>query len=247
MIRVTIWNEFRHEKCNDAAKKIYPNGIHAAIAEFLGKQEDIVCRLAALDDPDCGLPQEVLDNTDVLMWWGHMAHHLVPDEVVERVKTAVHSGMGLVVLHSGHYSKIFRALMGTPCSLSWRENGDMERVWIVDPSHPIVQGVDRYFELEHEEVYGEPFAIPEPDKLVLAGWFEGGELFRSGCCYKRGYGNIFYFQPGHESYPTYYNKDVQTILTNAVRWAAPVIRQPIEGPWVKKITPGVKEKDYKVQ
>ena len=235
MIKVTVWNEFYHERTEENIKALYPDGIHAAIAGFLGKNDDIVCRTATLEDPECGLTQDVIDDTDVLIWWGHMRHGEVPDSVVERVKTAVHAGMGLIVLHSGHHSKIFRALMGTPCSLTWRENGDMERVWTVDPSHPIAQGIGRYFELEHEEVYAEPFSIPNPDELVFAGWYEGGELFRSGCCYKLGYGHIFYFQPGHESYPTFYNENVQRIITNAVRWAKPDFRKEIDCPNVSKI------------
>lgn len=234
MIRVTVWNEFRHEKSEDAIKEIYPNGMHQAIKEFLEKDEEIVCRTATLDEPECGLTQEVVDNTDVLIWWGHMAHKDVPDEIVERVKVAVHSGMGLIVLHSGHHSKIFRALMGTPCSLSWRVE-DFERIWTVDPSHPIARGIGRYFELEKEEVYAEPFSIPEPEELVFAGWYAGGELFRSGCCYKRGYGHIFYFQPGHESFPTFYDKNVQRIITNAVHWAKSDFRQEITCPFVEKI------------
>ena len=232
MIRVTIWNEFRHEQTSEEVRAVYPAGIHGAIADFLGKEADITVHCATLDEPDCGLTQEVLDSTDVLLWWGHTAHGEVPDEVVERVKNAVHAGMGFIALHSAHHSKIFRALMGTPCNLGWREDGDFERVWVVDPSHPIVQGIDRFFELPHVETYSEPFSIPEPDKLVLAGWYEGGELFRSGCCWKRGHGNIFYFQPGHETFPIFYDPNVQTIIKNAVRWACPVIRQEIGCPHI---------------
>ncbi len=234
MIKVTIWNEFRHEKKYDQVKAIYPNGMHATIKEFLDKNDDITCRLAALDDPDCGLPQEVIDDTDVLIWWGHMAHSEVPNEVVERVTKAVHAGMGLIVLHSGHHSKVFKTLMGTPCSLGWREN-EFVRLWVTDPSHPITQGIDRYFELGEEEIYCEPFSIPEPDKLLFISWYEGGEVFRSGCTYKRGNGNIFYFQPGHETCPSYHDKNVQRIITNAVRWARPVIRQEILCPRIEKI------------
>ncbi len=234
MIKVTVWNEFRHEKRYENVRAIYPNGMHATIKEFLEKQDDITCRLAALDDPECGLPQEVIDDTDVLIWWGHMAHKEVPDELVQRLVTAVNAGMGLIVLHSGHHSKIFKALMGTPCSLSWRDD-DFERIWVIDPSHPIAQGLDKYFELEKEEMYGEPFSIPEPDKLIFAGWYEGGELFRSGCTYKRGNGNIFYFQPGHETNPTFHNPNIQKVITNAVYWAKPVIRQEILCPQVERI------------
>lgn len=234
MIRVTVWNEFIHEKGMDEVKKIYPDGIHAAIADFLGKEEDIEVRCATLDMEECGLTQEVIDNTDVLLWWGHCAHGSVPDEIVDRVQEAVLKGMGMIFLHSAHHSKPFRRLMGTSCNLCWREDGDMERLWVVDPGHPITQGLGKYFELEHEEMYGEPFGIPEPQKVVLLGWYEGGEAFRSGCCYVRGNGKIFYFQPGHETYPTYHNKDVQTVIKNAVRWAEPVNRvEKLECPHVK--------------
>ena len=164
-----------------------------------------------------------------------MAHPKVSDKVASDVRDAVHEGMGFIALHSGHHSKPFKLLMGTPCNLSWREHGDKERVWVIDPSHPIAQGIDRYFIVEHEEMYGEPFSIPEPDKLVFIGSYEGGEVFRSGCCYQRGNGRIFYFQPGHESYPTYYNPSVQKVIKNAIAWAKPTYRQLIKCPQVEKL------------
>lgn len=224
MIKVTVWNEFHHEKVQDCVKKIYPDGMHKTIADFLGKEEDIVVRTATLDDPECGLTQDVLDDTDVLIWWGHIKHGDVPDEVAKRVQEAVLKGMGIIFLHSAHHSKPFKMLMGTTCNLHWREWGDMERVWVIDRAHPICEGLDEYFELEHEETYGEPFSIPEPDKLIMIGWYEGGEVFRSGCCYTRENGKIFYFQPGHESFPTFHNENVQKVIKNAVRWAKPVYR-----------------------
>lgn len=238
MIRVTVWNEFRHELKEEKIREVYPKGIHEAIADFLGKEEDIEVKTVYLDMPDCGITDELLDNTDVLMWWGHIHHNEVPDEIAFKVQRAVLKGMGFIALHSAHHSKPFRFLMGTSGNLSWREDGDLERVWFVDPSHPIVQGVGngRYFELPHEEMYGEPFSIPEPDKLILMGWYEGGEVFRSGCLYQKEYGKVFYFQPGHESYPTFYNKDVQKILLNAVRYVNPTYRvQSLDCPHVELI------------
>ena len=223
MIKVTVWNEFYHEKTQEDVKKIYPDGIHNAIADFL-RCDDISVRTATLDDEECGLTQEVIDDTDVLIWWGHMKHGDVPDEVVDRVQDAVLRGMGMIFLHSAHHSKPFRRLLGTSCNLGWRENGDMERLWVCAPSSPIVEGLGRYFDLPHEETYSEPFDIPEPDRLVLIGWFEGGEVMRSGCCYNRGNGRIFYFQPGHETFPTFYVPEVQTVIRNAVRWAVPTYR-----------------------
>jgi len=180
-IRVLVWNEFVQEREDPRVAEVYPRGIHEAIAEYLRQQPDMVVRTATLDEPEHGLSEEVLRSTDVLIWWGHVAHDRVSDEVAERVCRRVLEGMGLVVLHSAHYSKPFRRLMGTSCSLKWREAGERERVWVVAPWHPIAEGLGEYFELEHEEMYGEYFDIPPPDELVFISWFEGGEVFRSGC------------------------------------------------------------------
>lgn len=219
-IRVVIWNEFVHEKENPAAAAHYPGGIHAAIADGM-QGEGFSVRTATLDEPEHGLTDEVLAGTDVLIWWGHAAHDRVSDLVVDRVYRRVLDGMGLIVLHSGHFSKIFKKLMGTECGLIWREAGEKERLWVTDPSHPIAEGLERYFELEQEEMYGEHFDVPAPDELVFVSWFAGGEVFRSGCAYHRSRGKIFYFRPGHETYPTYHDKNVQRVIANAVRWAEP--------------------------
>lgn len=232
MINVTVWNENWHEHADEDVGKLYPDGLHGAIAAFLGKDEELTVRTATLDMPECGLPDEVLESTDVLMWWGHCRHEMVPDELVNKIYDRVMRGMGFIAMHSAHYSKIFTKLMGTTCSLSWRD-GDRERVWNIAPSHPIAKGLPAYFVLPREEMYGERFDIPQPDELIFMGWFSGGEVFRSGCCWNRGLGRIFYFQPGHEMNPTFYNENVQKILTNAVHWAAPsFISGPIEAPWV---------------
>ncbi len=221
-IRVTVWNEFRHEKANPVVAEIYPDGIHGALAKSLATRPGYEVRTATLDEPDHGLTQEVLDNTDVLIWWGHKAHGEVRDEIVDRVQKRVLDGMGMVVLHSGHHSKIFKRLTGTTCNLKWREENDKERLWVVAPGHPIVDGVGEYIEIEEEEMYGEHFDIPQPDVLVFVSWFTGGEIFRSGCCFYRGRGKIFYFRPGHETYPTYHNQEVLHVIGNGVAWAAPV-------------------------
>ena len=220
MIRVTVWNEYRHEKKDESVSAIYPNGIHGAIADALRQYPDLEVRTATLDEPEHGLTQEVLDNTDVLTWWGHMAHSEVSDEIVERVYKRVMEGMGLIVLHSGHASKIFRKLMGTDTHLlRWREDGEMVRLWVMDPAHPIVEGLEDHFDLPIEETYGEHFGIPKPDDLIFVSWVPGGEVFRSGCAWHRGLGRVFYFQPGHETCPSYYDKNVQRVIANAVHWA----------------------------
>jgi trehalose utilization protein len=220
--KVTIWNEARHEKAHPEVVKLYPNGMHTVLADALGKQGFTV-RTATLDEPEHGLSETVLEETDVLVWWGHMAHDEVQDAIVDRVhQQVIERGMGLVVLHSGHFSKIFKKLMGTSCNLKWREAGERERIWVVSPGHPIAEGLGEYFDIPHEEMYGEFFDVPAPDTLVFLSWFQGGEVFRSGCCYHRGRGKIFYFRPGHETYPTYYQAEVQQVIGNGVRWAAPV-------------------------
>ncbi len=219
MIRAIVWNEFIHERENEVVRGIYPDGIHETIARALAEDAGIEASTASLDQPEHGLPAARLAETDVLLWWGHKAHGAVSDEVVTRVAQRVHEGMGLIVLHSGHFAKIFQRLMGTPCSLRWREAGEKERLWSINRSHPILKGVGAALELPNEEMYGEPFLVPEPMETVMISWFEGGEVFRSAMTWQRGAGRIFYFRPGHETYPTYHDAGVQTILRNAVHWA----------------------------
>jgi trehalose utilization protein len=226
-LRVTVWNEGVHEKTHEEVRKVYPEGMHTVIAEALRKHGHSVLT-ATLDEPDHGLSDTVLAETDVLTWWGHMAHDKVEDRIVDRVHKRVLEGMGLLVLHSGHFSKIFKRLMGTSCDLKWREANERERIWIIDPSHPIADGLGDSFVIPHEEMYGEHFDIPAPDTLVMVSWFQGGEVFRSGACYQRGQGRIFYFRPGHETFPTYYQPEVQQVIANAVKWLAPVSRQPMQ-------------------
>ena len=219
-IRVTVWGENVHEHKHQLVRDIYPDGMHGCIAASLNRDPGIRARCATLQEPEHGLTDAVLDETDVLTWWGHAAHGQVEDAIAERVQQRVLKGMGLIVLHSGHHSKVFKRLMGHNCDLSWREAGEKERVWVACPGHPIAAGLDRYFELPHEEMYGEPFGVPEPLETVFLSWFQGGEVFRSGLTYRRGAGKVFYFRPGHETYPTYHNPTVQQVLRNAVKWAA---------------------------
>jgi trehalose utilization protein len=217
-INVLVWSEYRQAREDKVVKNHYPNGIHTYIANFL-KGDKISTTTAHLDQKKHGLSNEKLAKTDVLIWWGHLAHEEVSDDIVERVYNRVLSGMGLIVLHSAHYSKIFKKLMGTSCSLKWREDSELERLWVTSPGHPIVKGISgEYIELEGEEMYGEYFDVPQPDQIIFTSWFEGGEVFRSEITYKRGQGKIFYFRPGHESNPTYHNKVVQKVIKNAVRW-----------------------------
>lgn len=225
MLKITIWNEFLHERQNPVVTRIYPQGIHKTLQQNLlpfFSNGEVEVATATLDEPEHGLSNERLDQTDVLLWWGHLAHAQVNDEIVERVQQRVLNGMGLIVLHSGHASKIFRRLMGTGCMLRWREAGELERLWIVKPGHPITEGLNaEYFEIPAAEMYGEHFDIPEPDELIFISWFQGGEVFRSGCTFHRGKGKIFYFRPGHETYPIFHQREVLQVIANAVRWAKP--------------------------
>lgn len=223
MVKVLVWNEFRHEKEKEAVTKIYPDGIHKAIADGLASNKEIEVSTATLDEPEHGLTVERLAETDVLFWWGHKAHDEVSDEIVRRVHDRVLAGMGLVVLHSGHYSKIFKSLIGCSGALNWREEAEKERLWNVSPEHPITQGIGEFFELPNTEMYGERFDIPNPDEQIFISWFEGGNVFRSGCVWKRGFGKLFYFRPGHETYPIFYNEQIIRILQNAAIWAKPAL------------------------
>jgi len=229
MVRVTVWGENVHERTEDHVRERYPDGMHGAIADgikqLLGDQ--VETRTATLDQPEHGLPQDVIDRTDVLTWWGHIAHDQVEDAIVDRVHAAVLGGMGLLVLHSGHYSKILQRLLGTSCSLKWRNEGERELVWTVNPSHPIAQGVPHPIVIPEQEMYGEHFDIPQPDELVFISSFAGGEVFRSGCCFQRGAGRIFYFSPGDQDYPVYFQPEIQRVLANAVGWATPRTRGPV--------------------
>jgi trehalose utilization protein len=218
-IRALVWNENVHERLNPEVAKLYPEGIHGAVASAITEDPDITAETATLEQPEHGLPEGRLDDVDVLLWWGHRAHGEVADEVVDRVVRRVWAGMGLIVLHSGHFSKPFKRLMGSPCSLSWREAGERERVWVTNRNHPIAQGLGDHFEVENTEMYGEPFLVPEPLETVFISWYEGGEVFRSGLTFRRGAGNIFYFSPGHETYPIYHDSQVRQVLRNAVNWA----------------------------
>ncbi len=240
-INVTIWNEYTHEKHNEYVKSIYPEGLHATIKSFQDQDETLNVRLAALDDPYQGLPDEVLNSTDVLMWWGHMRHGDVDDGLVAKIRRRVISeGMGFIAMHSAHASKPFCSIVGTDGALSWGDD-QPEIVWNLLPSHPIAAGIPESFCLDIEELYGEPFNIPQPDALVFASWFKNGNIFRSGCCFLRGIGKVFYFQPGHESCKSYHNEYVEKILNNGIHWAAPNkfgIKTPTSCPWI----PSVKEK-----
>jgi trehalose utilization protein len=240
--RVTVWNEFRHEKENPVVKAIYPDGIHEAIAAHL-RTQGFPVQTATLDEPDHGLTDEVLAGTDVLIWWGHMAHGDVSDAIVDKVQGRVLDGMGLIALHSAHYSKIFKRLMGTTGNLKWREADERERLWVIEPGHPIAEGLGEYIEIPQAEMYGERFDIPQPEALIFVSWFEGGEVFRSGCTFRRGRGRVFYFRPGHETYPIYHHPDVLRVIANAARWAAPHAIKPTPIVNVKEPLETISKKD----
>lgn len=226
MLHITVWNEYKHEQEYERIRSIYPNGIHGCIAAFLKKETDFSVRTATFDMPEHGLSEEVLTQTDVLIFWSHALQDKFSDEVAKRIQKHVHGGMGLIALHSAHFSKIMKLLLGTSMTLQWR-HGDSEKLWCTAPTHPIAAGIPAMVELPQEEMYGEYFDIPKPDELIFTGWFSGGEVFRSGCTFTRGYGKIFYFQPGHEEYPIYYIPEIQKIISNAVRFCAPTVPERI--------------------
>lgn len=220
-LQVLIWNENQHEQIQPEVREIYPEGIHGTLRTMLSA-EDLEISTATLDDENQGITDDRLSRTDVLVWWGHMAHDKVEDRVVECVSRHVNGGMGFVALHSAHHSRVFGRLMGTNCNLAWREadDGERVRVWTIDPSHPIAQGVPGHVEIAADEMYGEPFNVPKPDDVIFVNWVQGGEVFRSGCTWRRGRGRVFYFSPGHETFPIYHNPEIAKIIGNGIRWAA---------------------------
>jgi len=242
-LNVTIWNENVHEKSNPAVRKLYPEGIHGFLAKSLAAP-DLEIRTATLEEPEHGLTEDVLNNTDVLLWWGHAAHEKVDDKIVTRVLQRVWEGMGFIALHSAHMSKVFTALNGTSGKLHWREVGELERLWVVDPSHPITAGLPEHFELPYEEMYGEPFMIAGDAKVLMMSWFEGGEVFRSGFTLQRGNGKLFYFRPGHETFPSFYDPNVLKVISNAIRWAKPTVSMPYPVTNVPEALETISEKDF---
>lgn len=223
MIRIAIYNEYTWSQLQPLGRKAYAEGLHKEIASIFDGSNYVGIKFLStlkdlLDKTENNITEENLKAVDVLFWWGHNDHESVPDEVVDAVVKRVHEGMGIIFLHSAHYSKVIKKLLGTPCSLTWREYGEAERIWTVDRDHPISQGVEQGFRISHEEMYGEHFNIPKPDDVVFIGWYQGGEVFRSGVTFTRGKGRVFYFQPGHETFPTYKNANIRKILYNAVFW-----------------------------
>lgn len=221
-MRVTLFTEYNASMVNDEAKASYPDGMNAALEAFLKTENEVTTIVHSDGDDGSALTEEILKNTDVLIWWGHWYHAGVNNAVVDKVVEYVNRGMGFIALHSAHASKPFTRLVGTTGALSWREMGENERLWVIEPAHPITKGLGKYVDIPHEEMYGEPFSIPKPDELLFISWFKGGEVMRSGCVFNRGYGKVFYFRPGHETLPTYLNPDIQKIVLNAVRYVAPV-------------------------
>jgi trehalose utilization protein len=201
---------------------VYPDGIPGAIAQQLGVA-GIRCARASIDDPEQGLGEERLAACGVLLWFGHSRHADVTPETTARVvRHVIDRGMGLVALHSAHHSRPFAQLLGTACDIGgWREDGRPEVLHVVEPKHPIARGLPLTFTIPHEEMYAEPFVVPTPEAVVLISSFERGGVFRSGCCWTRGRGRIFYFRPGHETFPVYHDPIVGRVLANACTWARP--------------------------
>ncbi len=242
-VRVLVWDE----NPPHAPKELYPDGIRGAIAAGLHELAGttIEAKTANLDEPEQGITEEALATTDVLCWWGHARHGEVSEETARRVFEAVHErGLGLIILHSGHYSKILQWTLASPGHLKggWRvaEPPDTEEITVCAPKHPIAQGVAD-FVLDKEEMYGAPFDVPAPQALVFQSYFPlGGEYFPCGICFTvgkgktegftsgpgkgvgegEGAGRVFYFRPGHETFGTYFNENVKLILKNAVNWCA---------------------------
>lgn len=229
-MRVTIFTEFNKSMASEAGKRAYPEGMNECLRDLISEKHDVRMIVHTSEDDGTALTEEILKDTDVLVWWGHHYHATVSDSVVNLVQDYITRGMGLVALHSSHKSKIFMRMLGTPADLRWREINERERLWAINPAHPIARGLkEPYVDIPEDEMYGEPFSIPEPDELVFIGWFQGGEVMRSGCVFNRAYGKVFFFQPGHETNPTYKIPEIRNIILNAVDYVKPTA--PIAPPF----------------
>lgn len=231
-MKITIFTEHNASMDSPEGKLAYPEGMNECLRLLIaGDGHEVTMIVHGPDDDGSELTEEMLKNTDVLVWWGHWYHGSVNPAVVDMVVDYVNRGMGMLALHSAHESRPMQRLMGTTGALSWREMGENERVWVIDKTHPVAQGLGDYIDIEHEEMYGEPFAIPAPDELVFISWFRGGEVMRSGCTFKRGFGKLFYFRPGHETLPTYHNEQIRRVILNALEYlkpARPVTTAPVK-------------------
>jgi len=215
-VKALVWSEFTEPK------DVYPKGIHGDIAEYLNASGNVEAKVVQLSDPDQGVSQAMLDWADVLLWWGHQKHRDVTDETVQRiVKSVKEGGMGYFAMHSAHYSRGLIAILGTPCGLGSVGDGGAESISVVMPDHPIAKGVSD-FVVPRTEYFGEPFGVPEPEAVVFKSTFEKGDniWFRSGCCWTVGKGRVFYFRPGHETYPIMRQPEVQKVIYNATLWSA---------------------------
>jgi len=219
--RVVVWSE------GTAPKNVYPNDINTVVAEGLkASLKDWEVVVANLSDADQGCSPESMKKTDVLLWWGHQKHGQVKDEnVAEIVRRVKEDGMGFIALHSSHFCKPLKRVLGTNCGFkAYVADGSALKVIVKDPSHPIAKGV-KDFEQPHTERYSEPFQVPEPEAVPFDGEYtlpDGSkEKSRQGLCWTCGKGKVFYFQPGHETYPVYEDPNIRLILHNTVLWAAP--------------------------
>jgi len=217
---VVVWSE------GTAPKNVYPKDICGAVAEGLKDLKDWEVVEAHLSDPNQGLPDDLLKRTDVLIWWGHRKHEQVSNVLVDKIVSRVKDdGMGFISLHSSHFAKPYKKLMGTPCS--WREyvsDSNTLKVVVKDANHPIAKGVGE-FTIIHNERYSEPFAVPPPKDVVFEGTYTlnngSPDTSRQGLTWEVGKGKVFYFQPGHETNLVFFDPNIRRIMRNAVEWAAP--------------------------
>jgi trehalose utilization protein len=216
---VVVWSE------GTAPKSVYPNDINGAVAEGLKDLSGWEVVKAGLSDPDQGLPDKLLQRADVLIWWGHQKHGDVKDELVDKiVKRVKEDGMGFIALHSSHFAKPNKKLMGTACS--WKAyvlDSTTLKITVKSPDHPIAKGI-KDFTIDHSERYSDPYAVPTPKAVVFEGTASlkkgGTDTSQIGLTWEIGKGKVFYFQAGHETNPVFMDPNVRQIMSNAVQWAA---------------------------
>jgi trehalose utilization protein len=220
-VRVLLWSE------QTEPRDVYPTGISGALADHLNQHKEFEAKTAKLDDPDAGVGEAALAETDVLVWFGHKKHGAVPDDAVERVVKHIRErGMGFVGLHSTHFAKpLKKALNDTGAWSSYKNFGQPEQMWVVLPKHPIAKGL-KDFTIPKEEIYTEPFEVPEPEAVIVEGTWPSGHRNRECMVWTLDKGRFVYIRAGHEDYPIYFMPEMQTLVRNGVLWAAKKTNAP---------------------
>ena len=200
------WGHVRHKDVDDAA-----------VGKVIARLKAGKCGLVAIHSAHWSKPFKAA------MWERHQQDVLSRIPAADRgsviLKTLPKEGGADVARTEMRDGKIEITLVVPNCGLgSWRADGAPSHVEVKAPDHPIAKGVPARFDVKQTEMYNEPFTVPAPDTVVFAESWDKGEKFRAGCCWKVGEGRVFYFRPGHETYPVFHQPETLQIAHNAALW-----------------------------